>query len=137
MCFEPFSVDFTPIYAAFNLVPVKGLHLFFRAASPLLQEPCYNCVCLLTMFICCIRVVIEMRRFESLTCSHDWWQSGSVQSVCRFPKEQAWYAWERGLSFPVPSGVLGFLLTPCPGLLPSYSVSFPSAAETSPGKCSQ
>lgn len=44
---------------------------------------------------------------------------------------------ERGLSFHIPSGVLGFPLTPCPALLPSCSVSFPSAAETSPGMCSE
>lgn len=92
------------------------------------------------MFICCITGggYWDEKIWELyLQHSHDWWQSGSVRCVCRFPKEQAWCAWDRGLSFHVPSGVLGFPLTVRPGLLPSCSVSFPSAAETSPGKCSE
>lgn len=42
-----------------------------------------------------------------------------------------------GLIFPHPWWVLGFPLTPCPGLLPKCSVSSTSAAETSPGMCSE
>lgn len=115
-----------------SITPV--LQSSFPLAARVLIQPC-----LFTTFISCITAggYWDEKIWEHyLWHSHDWWQSGSLQCVCRLPKEQ-WCAWERGLSFHIPSRVQGFPLTPCPGLLPSCSDSLTSAAETSPGECSE